>query len=383
MPIPRAATFLWPDARWRTVLVDVAVAVVAAGLEVVGSREGPLPGWAAFLVVFPAVLVRNRWPLVTVLVGAVGMRLGITLVPVIIGLYTQASRRGLARTTWLSMVLATAGAVVLPYSQRDWAQYWQYVLLFAALLGALPVLAGLWMHQRRKLLEALRGRAVQAERERDLLAERAVAAERRRIAGEMHDVVAHRVGVIALQAGALTVISEDPRTGEVAEIIRKNSTAALSELRDVLRVLRADEPQDRTPLSLGGVRELVEEARMAGRTVDLDLPDPLPNTTEQVGRAAYRVVQEALTNAAKHAPGATARVCVSAVAGELVIEVVNDRPAVGVGAAALPSSGYGLVGMRERVTLTGGTVHSGQTSGGGYQVRAAFPLAVPAATRHP
>ena len=351
-------------------MFDVLVAAVGAVIGIGGHGGGPFPFWVELVVLFPALLVRRRRPLVAISVTLLDMFFRANPIPAMIALYTLASRRGPGKQVWIMSGISLVAAVVLSIPI---GQFFLVLLLFMAMLVAFPVLTGLWMYQRRKLLDVLRGRAEQAERERDLLADRAVAAERRRIAGEMHDVVAHRVGVIAIQANALTVVAKDAQTSEVAEIIQHNSTAALAELRDVLSVLREHGDAESSPLGLDGIRELAQDARGAGRAVELNLPERLPTTTEPVGRAAYRVVQEALTNVAKHAPGATARICVEADLGRLTVEVVNDR-ATTVHPATLPSSGYGLVGMRERVTLAGGTIHTGPFADG-YRVRAVFPLA--------
>ena len=352
-------------------MFDVLVAAAGAIIGVGGHGKEPFPFWVEIGVLFPALLVRRRRPLVSVSVSLLDMFFRANPIPAMIALYTLASRRGPGKQVWIMSGISLVVAVVLAMPLES--QFFLVLLLLMGMLVAFPVLTGLWVYQRRKLMDVLRGRAEQAERERDLLADRAVAAERRRIAGEMHDVVAHRVGVIAIQANALTVVAKDAQTSEVAEIIQHNSTAALAELRDVLSVLREHGDAESSPLGLDGIRELAQDARGAGRLVELNLPELLPATTEPVGRAAYRVVQEALTNVAKHAPGATARICVEARADELRVEVVNDR-ATSVVPAALPSSGYGLVGMRERVTLAGGTIHTGPFAGG-YRVCAVFPLA--------
>jgi len=357
------------SASTRSKLFDIALAAAVALLGVPWHGTSPLPFWVQIIVVFPALLVRRRRPLIAVGVSLAAMLLRTNPLPAMIALYTLASRRGPTKMTWIcsAVGLMVAVGLSLPVS----TQYLSILLLLMGMLVGFPLLFGLWMFQRRKLMDALRGRAEQAERERDLLAERAVAAERRRIAGEMHDVVAHRVGVIAIQANALTVVAPDAQTSQVAGIIQQNSTAALAELRDVLRVLREDGDPESSPPGLDGIPALAEDSRVAGRAVELSLPDPLPETAEPVGRAAYRVVQEALTNVAKHAPGATARVCVSATPEGLVVEVSNDRTTAQP--AGLPSSGYGLMGMRERVSLAGGRVDTGP-AGGGYRVRAVFPL---------
>ncbi|WP_440900503.1 sensor histidine kinase, partial [Actinosynnema sp.] len=365
----------WLDTTWQgrrsLFLLDLAVTAAITGgaaLEVV-ARGGP-SSVVTLLLAAPALLLRRRWPLLTVatglllsvVMGVLGVFLTAPRTVLVIGLHTTAARHGFTWRTWLAAVPAYLALLVPAFlsDRLDWPSY----LITNAVFTLLPLLTGVWVHQRAKVLDLLRERAETAERERDLLAERAVTAERRRIAREMHDVVAHRVSVIALQAGALTVIA-DGETAEVAEVIRKSGSAALAELRDVLRVLREDESEVVAP-GLPGIESLVADA--PGR-VELAHPDPLPEVEPAVGRAAYRVVQEALTNAGKHAPGAPVRVLLE-VGERLVVQVRNGVPERPGG--AVPGSGYGLLGMRERVTQAGGTV-SARPEGGGYVVRAEFP----------
>ncbi|HEX6345641.1 sensor histidine kinase [Umezawaea sp.] len=366
---PRAVPAWW-GGRVRSLLFDVGLAGVVAWLGVQNSDLTAAEVGGA-LVTFAGLVVRRRFPLVAVAAAVVGMALDPYLVPILVAVYSTAARYGPTVRTWVGSAVALGAVQVVVWTNEN--DRWDPAQLITIVFIALPVVAGLWTFQRQTLLAALRDRAEQAERERDLLAERAVAAERRRIAGEMHDVVAHRVSVIALQAGGLTLTSDDEHVGEVAEVIRTNSTAALNELRDVLRVLRddADAPPPRHSPALDGVGDLVEEFRSAGAEVDLVLPDAVPETSDVVGRAAYRVVQEALTNAGKHAPGAPVTVTVAASDDDVAIEVAN-RPA-GAARTEVTGSGYGLVGMRERVALAGGTVRSGPTDGGGYLVSARFP----------
>jgi signal transduction histidine kinase len=357
----------------RNRLIDLAVALlVTAALVLDGlHRVRTPPFWqlatAALFVVF---LLRRRYPLTAALAGdALSWFVPTALLPPTVLLYNVAARRG---PKWPTAV-ALAGNLVLllvfnpPKNLADWKSTGIVTVVFLVA----PALAGLWIHQRAVLLDALRGRADQAERERDLLAERAVAAERSRIAREMHDVVAHRVSIVALQAGALSVRAPDEETGQLAEVIRESSAAALTELRDILRVLRDEAPDPRALPSptLAGVARLAEDLTAAGARIVADLPDPLPEVPDQVGRAAYRIVQESLTNAAKHAPGAAIHLRLGQDDGRLVVEVANPLGA----SAGLPGAGYGLIGMRERVTLAGGTLHTGPDGAGRYVVRAAFP----------
>lgn len=349
-------------------LVDVALAGLLAWASVWDASR---PQWPVALSagIFLTMLVRRRWPFATVVISCAAMLPGVNLAAAFVALYTQAAQRGPKPLTWVATVLTSASILYMGH----WRPAdWRNGLLALGIFVLLPLFAGFWMYQRAKLLAALQGRAEQAERERDLLAERAVTAERRRIAGEMHDVVAHRVSVIALQSGALTMICEDERAKEAAEVIRMNATAALSELRDVLRVLRTEDSEGAPPPGLGGIRDLVAGTRSAGVAVELELPEAMPEVSTPVERAAYRVTQEALTNATKHAQGSAVRVVLGVRGPELVVEVSNGRPTVT--GPVLPSSGYGLMGMRERVELAGGSVHTGPTGDGGYLVQASFPL---------
>ncbi|MFR9731253.1 sensor histidine kinase [Saccharopolyspora sp. MS10] len=378
----------WWDGKFRSLLLDLLIAFFAVAMP---DDPAPWQQWVLIpgnIVLFCALLLRRRFPWAAVIVAAAMSPLGGTDgagTAVVVAAYTMASRRGPSASTWGSVAVIGAALVVrllLPETGRLWEDGLMTVFLgltfgIVAMVG-MPTLLGLWLYGRQDLLRSLRERAVQAERERDLLAERAVTAERRRIAREMHDVVAHRVSVISLQAGALTMTAKDQRTEEVAEVIRVSSSAALSELREMLRALRDDAEHpggDHAAPTLDGVQELVADSVAAGADIALELPGEMPETTSAVGRAAYRVVQEALTNAGKHAPGSPVRTRVAAEEDCLVVEVVNGR---GGGATVVEGSGYGLIGMRERVTLAGGTLQVGRTEGGGYRVRAAFPALEPA-----
>ncbi len=323
----------------------------------------------ACTALFGGLLVRRRFPLIAVAVLPASL-LFIPSTEMMVVSYTVASRKGLR---WHTAVAVAVGAVVLAFwSPRGEDFSWGMWGATLGLFSVLPMFLGLWVFQRRALLVALRERAEQAERERDLRAERVVVAERRRIAREMHDVVAHRVSAIALQSGALTMTAPDEHTEQVAEVIRKTSTTALTELREILQVLREEqsgEPGHVVP-SLTAVPALVADAVATGLQVTTDLPEPVPEVPAAAGRAAYRVVQESLTNAAKHAPGAPVEVVVRVGADDLVVEVTNpQRP----GAPGVPGSGFGLVGMRERVSLAGGELETGWL-GEIFRVRAVLPL---------
>ncbi|WP_344861214.1 sensor histidine kinase [Amycolatopsis ultiminotia] len=359
----------------RNHLIDVALALGVTGLLVAEGLNGVrhTPFWpVAVGIVFVALLLRRRYPLGTMLVvTAVAVFTPTPLFPPFFTLYTVAALRG---PKWPTAVAVLAELVLMfGFAPPHDLQGWRVAGFEIVLMVIVPALAGLWMYQRAALLGALRDRADQAERERDLLADRAVTAERRRIAREMHDVVAHRVSIVALQAGALSVRAPDEATGQLAEVIRESSSAALTELRDILQVLRDDSPESRAlpAPTLTGVRELTTDLAAAGSPVRAELPDPLPEVSDQVGRAAYRIVQEALTNAAKHAPGTPIDVRLGTEEEALVVEVANPL----AGSSGLPGAGYGVIGMRERVTLAGGSLRAGPDGAGSYRVRAVFPHA--------
>jgi signal transduction histidine kinase len=360
----------WEGKRW-VVAFDI---LVAAGLTVLPFLEdkGPTLKWTSVLVslvVFGGFVVRRRFPLVAVAITPVAM--AFPSLQIMVAAYTVASRKGLRWQALVSAVYCSAVVVVWPVPRRE-AYSWPEAFAACVLFVGAPMLLGLWVYQRRALLQALRDRADQAEREQDLRAERVVTAERRRIAREMHDVVAHRVSAIALQSGALTMTAPDEHTEQVAEVIRRTSTTALTELREILQVLRDEQPGEpgHVAPALSAVPVLVDDARATGLDVELELPDPVPDPAPATCRAAYRVVQEALTNAAKHAPGQRVSIAITVDADVLAVEATNPR---GAAEADVPGSGYGLMGMRERVSLADGTLEAGWV-GNQFRIRAVLPM---------
>ena len=264
----------------------------------------------------------------------------------------------------------------------------------AAVLGG-PVLLA-WLlgdstRWRRGYYLALEERAARLERERDAQAQVAAAAERARIAREIHDVVAHNVSVMVVQAdGAAFALDGSPqRAREALAAISATGRRALAEMRSLLGVLRDPAGQGADPAAgpalapQPGIEELgglLEQARAAGLPVSLavsGVPRPLP---QGEALAVYRVVQESLTNVRKHAgPGVTAAVSLGYADEGLVIRVTDDGRGAAAGAGGLAGAGQGLAGMRERIGLYGGTVRSGPRPGGGYEVVARLPLALEAA----
>lgn len=250
---------------------------------------------------------------------------------------------------------------------------------FGCLVVGILVATGYAMGSQRDLVDSYRDRALTAEREQRARVAQAQAAERTRIAREMHDVLAHRISLVAMHAGALsyrTDLSEEER-GSAAKSIEDNAHRALSDLRAVLGVLRdPTQPTDSVPEppqpGFDDVAALVAEEQAGGMRVRLSnrVADDVPPGT---GRTAYRIVQEALTNVRKHAPGTAVTVDVAGSPDDgLVIGVRNAAP-VGPAPQHLPASGLGLLGLAERAALAGGRISHGTDPGGGYAVRAWIP----------
>jgi signal transduction histidine kinase len=235
--------------------------------------------------------------------------------------------------------------------------------------------AAMVVRSRHELAGALHARTLELEHEREEKARLAVAEERARVARELHDVVAHNLSIMIVQAGAerRALGTERPQTAEVLETIEQTGRAAMAEMRRLLGMLRrSDDELALAPQpSLEFVEDLVAQVREAGMPVELQLEGDVRALPRAIDLSAYRIVQEALTNALKHAGPASARVTIRYGAGELEIEIADD----GAGAAEAAAGGHGLVGMRERVALFGGDLATGRRSGGGYAVRARLPIA--------
>jgi signal transduction histidine kinase len=278
------------------------------------------------------------------------------------------------------VVLSVIAIQVYPRIYDADEPYWLNVFV-GALITVVVLSWGLLVRVRREHLRSLRDRATAIESEQRLRIEQARDAERRRIAREMHDVLAHRVSLLSLHAGALEFRPDAPpeEVAEAAGVIRANAHAALQELRAVIGVLREGEqrdvPEPPQP-TLADIPALVDESRAAGVRVTcrIDAAEGLPPA---LGRTAYRIVQEGLTNARKHAPAAAVDVAVTG-GDPLVVAVVSRRP-VGVTAAAapLPGAGSGLIGLGERVALAGGTLEHGPDAAGDFVLRATLPWTAP------
>jgi len=242
------------------------------------------------------------------------------------------------------------------------------------LLVFLPWYVGRRIRIRGEYLQLLKDRAAYLEKEQAAEAQRAVTEERARIARELHDVVAHRVSLMTVQAGAAkTVAADDPASAlQAMEAVEQAGRQALGELRHLLGVIRPDTagnglgPQP----GLADLPRLVDQLTQAGLDVALTIDGVPTDVPSRVDLSSYRIVQEALTNVLKHAgPDAEVEVHVLGVSGGIAIEVLDT----GSGGTILPGSGQGLVGMRERATLLGGTLEAGPRPGGGYLVKTHLP----------
>jgi signal transduction histidine kinase len=228
---------------------------------------------------------------------------------------------------------------------------------------------------RHAYLAELTERAARLERERDEYARRAIEEERGRIARDLHDVVAHNVSVIAVQAGAARVTAQSnlPRAIQALAVIERTARGTLTELRILLGMLRKSGtlPPLRHPRpTLERLDELVRSARDAGLRLETRVHGDARALPSIVDLCAYRVIQEALTNAIKHAPAATVHLTVHYGADELAITIVDDGP----GPTGTGTVGHGLIGMRERVALVGGDLRVGPAPGGGFLVGARLPV---------
>ena len=259
---------------------------------------------------------------------------------------------------------------------------WAASLAIALALIALPIVAGVAARARRRELEEVETRLAEAERrqgERELLA---IQEERTRIARELHDVVAHHVSLIGVQAGAAraTLGTSPEATRDALAAIEESSRAAVGEMRQLVDVLQPMDAGDRSPQpGLGDLGALIDRWRAAGVAVTLDTAD-VGELAPTLSLSCYRVVEEALTNVARHSSARRASVAVRPTASTIEIAVVDPGPAVAADAAPDGDrrGGRGLVGMAERAALFGGTVAAGPTTDGGFAVLASLPRVAPA-----
>ena len=389
-PAPGAGRLLRNDG-----LLAATVIAVEMILTAIGPPQPRELGWAAVVVLSlagaaPLVLRRiSTWGAVFLLLAAAAASTIVehqtvtSTVAILLLTYTVAAQFTLRRAALAATILWVPVVVVNIFSPADLrpdGMSLGYIVFLNVLIAMVCFFFGRTVHARRTSTQALEERARAAEQNQRALAEQAVGDERRRIARELHDMVAHHVSVMGVLAtGARRVLKRDPDgADEALATIEDTSRATLREMRRLLDVLRTDaEPAaELSPQpGLAGIEALVEQVREAGLPVALRV-DGTPGPLDVgVALAIYRIVQEALTNALKHAGQATAHVRLSFGVYWLIVEVFDTGrgPAPGSEQAV----GHGLVGMRERVALYGGTLRTGPRPGGGFRVYAKIPMEQP------
>jgi signal transduction histidine kinase len=382
----------WRNRAWPGRLFDLAIVVgllLVGGVIVASStHEIPhfgllrAPWYVAVAVPLAALLLRRHFPLATLgvilaaLLAEALLHSPILVQPlVLVGVYTVA-----VRLPWRVSLPLTAFSVAVFVTGTSISRG---QLTFPELITALiPIgaayVVGIYVGTRTAYVDALQARALQLARERELLAQTAVAEERVRIARELHDVVAHHLSLITVQAAALqTQLSGDDPAHELAGSMARSGRQAMDEMRRMLGLLRPDSaeaPGWSPQPGIDQVPALVDQARATGVDVELFIDSGDARVPAGVDLSAYRIVQEALTNVMRHAGPAHCRVHVRVEAEAVRVRVTDD----GRGSAndQLRAPGHGLAGMRERVALFGGELFAGAVPGGGFAVQARLPLVV-------
>lgn len=375
------ATSLWGE-TWRIAVAALVGAAIFVAMYAVSDGRGDI-GWfgdaGLGVLSLGLVLFRRRYPLLialilTLLSAFVTSASGAVLV-VLVSLGTRRKWREclIVLPVWMSSGVLFAFLYPGDNGPEFISSLVTQALLFAACIGV-----GAAIGSQRAAMAALQARAESAEAEQSSRIARAQASERTRIAHEMHDVLAHRISLIAMHSGALAYRTDLPREQiqQTAELLRDNADRAVSELREVLGVLRAEgeAEQSRAPQpDLSGLDHLVEEGSALGAPVSMNIelsqPYSLADVPRTTSRTTYRVVQEALTNARKHAPGAPVTVAIEGAPGVGLSFVIRNPP-VNYGGPTRPpeSSGMGLVGLTERVSLSGGVMSYGIDRAGDFVV---------------
>lgn len=384
---------MWVDGFWAVFLLGISVVGGTVNQEAAGT-DLPAIVIPVTLLLCLVIALRRRLPekmlLLAVAVGVAQLALDVSVVPADFALlvitYTVASNG----TRWASRLALTAGLLAAPLSQLRWPDGntsgagHVAIVVFQMVPFALAWVLGDSLRTRRAYFAQLEERAARLEKEREAQAKVAVAAERARIARELHDVVAHNVSVMVVQAdGAAYVLDSAPDQAKKAlETISGTGRQALAEMRRLLGVLRTGEHQESGEYvpqpDVEQLDDLVEQCRSSGLPVDFKIegtPRPLPSGVELT---AYRIVQEALTNTRKHGgpnTGASVRlVYFDDGLGLLVEDDGKGAPHELYEEGGADGRGHGLIGMRERVGMVGGTLDAGPRPGGGFRISALLPL---------
>jgi signal transduction histidine kinase len=323
---------------------------------------------------------RRRWPvaiaLIVTVLGCVSLMSGVASAVAMVTVTVH-------RRPIVSLPIAVLGgaSTAVYYAWRpDPSLTYPQAVIFGCLIVTVIYAWAMFVRARRQLVLSLRDRAQRAEAEQQLRVAQARQLERARIAREMHDVLAHRISLLSLHAGALEFRPDAPpaEIAAAAAVIRENAHQALTDLREVIGVLRDDAQHTDVPPpqpALAALPALIEESRAAGVRVRLSQRlDDLAAPPAGIGRSAYRIVQEGLTNARKHAQGATVSVDVHGdPAAGLTVQVSNLAPVQPARAGQIPGAGTGIIGLTERVDLAGGRLEHGRTDDGAFVLRAWLP----------
>jgi signal transduction histidine kinase len=366
---PNPEDYNTPLTRWDEVW-RLSVCVLLSGLAWGETASHELTAgspwlWidlAGGLVSFWLVLFRRRRPfLVALVITLFGLFSLSAAGPGILALVSLATRRDLRQIAAIGVLAVVSGQLYTYYqpggsSDPPWVSF-TFLVVVTLALGIL----GMYVGSRRELVWTLRERARQAEAEQELRVGQAQSAERERIAREMHDVLAHRISLVTMHAGALAYRTDLPpeQVRETAQLIQTKAHEAMRDLRQVLGMLRGEDGgPDRPQPTLADLDTLMEEARTSGMVVEFTRGLPSDATpADQVGRTVYRIVQEALTNARKHAAGTRVALTVDGDPEHgISVVVANAKPTRRPAPTSTPGSGLGLVGLRERTALTGGTL---------------------------
>jgi signal transduction histidine kinase len=369
------------ESRWG----DVAVAGIIAGWTLAFLfTEGPggdQRWWViAFLPPFcTAMAIRRRWPLMAAVLAAAGLIVLVPLgqsaflndwvtlpfiwTPFLIG-YSLGADTGIVR--------GLIGAAVLTIGLQ--IQNQGFVPVFVMMTFG-PWIVGRVAKSRRKLTEQLVARNRELLEQQEIFARESVRYERARIARELHDIVAHCLSVMVVQASAGQRVTVAGGMARALESVAEAAAQAQEEIGRLVELLSGDFPDGQEP-TLAMVDELVSRAVLAGLDVSCRIAGSYGDLSPAVSQVAYRVVQEALTNALKHAPGAPVTVTITAAPAQVAIEIQNDAPAQRRSGLEAAGGGYGLAGMRERAAACGGSLAAGPAEAGGWRVSAVLPARI-------
>ena len=354
---------------WDSILAALVASIVGASVSSQDGVHGPV-AWALVLVASAPLAVRRRAPL-----PVLGVVSGATIAFALVGnggagdtalalaTYTVAAHEPWRRVATFGIPLAVVGALASQLAAQKHHNWIEVVVGLTFAVG-LPILVGRIVFNRRRRLVL----------DRETAAREAVTLERTRIARELHDVVAHAMSVMIVQAGAArTVVDRDPKAAHDAIAqVEETGRAGLAEMRRLIGVL-TDDGQAGSTAPMPGLAQLdplLDTVRSAGLPVEVVRSGAARELPAGADLAAYRVIQESLTNALKHAGPASARVELEYAPDRLTIEVVDD----GRGPPAEPGVGHGLIGMRERVGMFGGSLRTSARPGGGFVVHAEIPV---------